>query len=204
MKYGFKGLGLALLAALALVAVVSSSASAANYTASKYPETMRSSSPAWNVTLKTEAGNVECAENLEGTISASSTDLTVSPNYWGCSAFGFLEATVTGCKYTFTEPTGFTDNYSAKMDIVSPCTIKASTCHVTIGNQGALSGVAFTNETAGGDVAIKANVTGIAYTVVADGFLCPFNGTGSKTGGSYVHDVSVTFAPLFGGKFDVG
>jgi len=165
---------------------------------------MRSSSPAWNVTLKTEAGNVECAENLEGTLSASSTDLTVSPNYWGCSAFGFLEATVTGCKYTFTEPTGFSDSYTAKMDIVGACTINTSTCHVTIPIQGALGGVAFTNETASGDVSVKANVTGIAYTVVTDGFACPFNGTGSKTGASYVHDVSVTFAPLFGGKFDIG
>lgn len=204
MDCKFKALSLVLLAALALIAVVTSSASAAKYTASKYPETMRSSSPAWNVTLKTEAGNVECAENLEGTISASSTDLTISPNYWGCSAFGFSEATVTGCKYTFTEPSGFSDSYTATMDIVSPCTIKASTCHVTIGNQGALNGVSFFNETAAGDVSVSANVTGIAYTVVTDGFLCPFNGTGSKSGGSYVHDVPVTFAPLFGGKFDIG
>lgn len=204
MKCKSKALISTLLVALALTAVVTSSAAAANYTASKYPETMRASSPAWNVTLTTEAGKVECAELLEGTLSGASTDLTVNTNYSGCSAFGFLEASMSGCKYTFTQPSGSADFYTAKMDIVSACTIVTSTCHVTIPTQGPLSSVAFTNETAAGDASVRANVTGIAYTVVKDGFACPFNGTGSKTGATYVHDSPVTFAPLFGGKFDVG
>jgi hypothetical protein len=205
-----KALTLVLLAALALAAVLASPAAAANYTASGYPETMRSSSPGWNVTWITEGGTVECAEELEGTLSAASNSLTVKPTYWGCSAFGFLEAkaATNGCDYLFREPTGSIDFYSAKLDITCPSgkviEFTTSTCKVTIGAQTGLSKISITNNTGFSDVSLDAEVQGVAYTVVTDGFLCPFNGTGAKTGAKYLHDAPVSFAPIFGKKFDVG
>ena len=191
MTCKLKTLGVALFAVLALTAVSASAGSAAQYTSSSYPTTGTGISEVGNSVFTTEGGTAECKTHYEATLNEGSSDLTVTPTVTNCVAFGFIEATVTGCTFTFTEPTG-APNYTAKMDIVSSCTVVASTCHLTVPNQGPLSSVAITNN-ATGDVSIKANVTGINYNVVKDGFLCPFNGTGAKTGATYRHEEAVTF-----------
>ncbi len=189
MNRKLKTLGAVLLAVFGLTA---STASAANYTASSYPATATGVSALGNSVFTTEAGSAECQTHYEATLSKGSSDLTVKPTVTNCKAFGFLSAEVTGCTFTFTEPTGTGGSYSANMDITSPCTIKASTCHATVPVQGPLSHVGITN-LATGDVSIQATVSNIKYTVNTDGFLCPFNGTGAKTGATYVHREAVTF-----------
>jgi hypothetical protein len=188
MTRKFKTLGVALFAVLALTAVMASAASAAAYTSSTYPTTATGSSPKGNDVFTTEAGNVECASHFHVTIGGPpSYDVTVEPTYSGCEAFGFLEATVTGCKFTFTA----TSIPSSTVHVTGPCTIKAGTCHVTVDNQNNLGSVATTNNAAG-DVSVQANVSGIKYTVINDGFLCPFNGTGEKTGATYKQGSAIT------------
>jgi len=66
-------------------------------------------------------------------------------------------------------------------------------CEVQVHAQTPGGNVAITNDTAKGDVTVKANVTGIAYTVIKDGFGCPFAGTGPKTGASYTQHTAITF-----------
>jgi hypothetical protein len=193
MTRKLKMLGMALVAVLALTAVSASAASAASYTASSYPSTGTGESALGNDVFTTEAGKVECKSHFEGTLKEKSTDLTVTPKYTECKAFGFLNASVTGCTYTFTEPTGSGDSYSAKVDVTTTCTIVASTCEVKVEPQTGLSSVAITNETAAGDVKVKANVSGIGYNVTKDGIGCPFSGTGAKTGATYVQGSAITF-----------
>jgi len=207
-------LGIALIAALAFAALAASAASAANYTASSYPTTATASSSLNNETFVTEAGRVECAGHFEGTLSAASSTLTVTPRYSGCAAFGFLSASVemTFCDWVWGAPSGLGDLYSAKVNLSCPSgwamTISApatgSVCRMTIGAQSGLSKLNITNFTGAGDLNIQASVEGISYTVTQDGFGCPFNGTGAKTGAKYIQDSSVTFAPLFSSSIDVG
>ena len=192
MNCKFKTLGVALIAVLALTAVVASSASAANYTASSYPTTGVGESALGNDVFTTEAGKVECSTHLTIHIGVKTPTVQGTFIYSNCKAFGFLNATVTGCVYTFTEPTGSADSYSAKVDVTSTCTIVASTCEVKVEPQTGLSSVAITNETAAGDVKVKANVTGIAYNVTKDGIGCPFSGTGKKAGATYVQGSAIT------------
>jgi hypothetical protein len=193
MTRKLKTLGAALVAVFALTAVMASAASAAQYTSSVYPTTATGESPKGNDVFTTEAGTVECKAHFVGTLTAASSDLTVTPTYTNCTAFGFVEASVTGCKYTFTAVT----TTSSSVHVVNPCTIIASNCHVTVPNQGPLSSVATTNNAAG-DVSAKADVSKIHYTVVKDGFLCPFEGTGTTLGsgpgaGTYKQGSAITF-----------
>jgi hypothetical protein len=194
MTRKLKTLGVALVAVFALTAVAASTASAYQYTASTYPTTGTGESAIGNDTFTTEGGTVECKSHFEGTLSEASTDLTVTAKYTNCRAFGFLEAEVSHCKYTFTEPT--TDGkggWHAQVHVVgAPCTIKASTCHVTVPLQNSLGNVTI-NNLATGDVSVQANVTAIEYNVITDGFLCPFNGTGKKFGATYKQHNPITF-----------
>jgi hypothetical protein len=205
MTRKLKTLGVALVAVLALTAVMASAASAAKYTASSYPTTGTGESAIGNDTFITEGGTVECQSHFEGTLAAASEDLTVTAKYTNCRAFGFLEAVVSHCKYTFTAPSGSGDNYTAIVHVVNaPCTITAGTCKVSIPLQNSLSSVAITNNTASKDVSVKAGVKGIKYNVTQDGFLCPFASAGEKTGAEYIQHNAVTFDSTNGADIDVG
>jgi hypothetical protein len=205
MTRKLKTLGLAFVAVLALTAVSASAASAANYTAATYPTTGTATSPIGNDVFTTEAGKVECSSHFSGTLTKAANDLTVLADYNNCKAFGFVEAVVSDCNYTFTEPTGSVDTWSATVDVVTaPCTITAGTCKVSVPVQAGLKSVAITNDTAAGDVTVKANVTGVKYTVTADGFGCPFAGTGEKLNATYVQGAAITFDSTNGSAIDVG
>ena len=211
MTRKLKMLGMAFVAVLALTAVSATAASAAKYTASTYPTTGTGSSALGNDTFTTEAGKVECASHFEGKLTEASESLTVIPKYTGCQAFGFLNATVTmgTCDYKFGTPSAPVSHVSTAAVQVTctgaeVITITAGTCKVSIGAQSPTGNVSIKNETAAGDVKVKANVTGIKYTVVTDGFGCPFAGTGAKTGATYVQDAEVTFDSTNGATIDVG
>ena len=197
MTRKIKTLGVALVAVFALTAVMASAASAASFTASSYPTTGTGVSAIGNDVLMTEAGTVECAVHFEGTLVGESSDLTVTPTYTNCKAFGFVSATMTGCKYTFTA----VSTTSANVDVVNPCTILVSNCHVTVPNQGSLSHTEI--EINFGFFRFKKTWGKITYNVVKDGFLCPFNGTGEKTGATYNQGEAITFASTNGAALSV-
>lgn len=200
----------ALLVSFAFLAIESSAASAANYTAASYPTTGTGQSPRGNGTVTTEAGTIECETHFEATLTAASSQLTTKVKVTGCRAFGFLEATVNmgSCDYVFNAPVGSGDSYSATTNVTCTSsqliTVTAGTCELTIGPQGPLSKVDLTNDTAAEDVRVQLTVAGIAYTVTKDGFLCPFNGTGAKTGATSTYASSVTFDSTNGARIDIG
>jgi hypothetical protein len=191
MIRNLKVLGLAVVAVLALTAVMASAASAASYTASAYPAIATGTNTKGSEVFTTEGGKVECDSHFRGTLSAASSTLTVTPKYTSCEAFGFLEATVNmeSCDYLFHA----TSTSSTTVDVVCPSgsiKITAGTCKVEIKGQTGLSSVGTTNS--GSNVIAKPNVSGIAYTVTQDGFLCPFGGTGNKTGATYTGEVTLS------------
>jgi hypothetical protein len=197
----FKTLGIAMVAVLALSAVVASAASAANFTASKYPTAGTAESALGNDDFKTEAGSVECkAHFLTGSLSEPAASITVTPTYTGCKAFGFLNATVNmnGCDYTF-YTTGVVD---VKCPAGKSIIITASTCETTVPAQTGLSTVDLKNNGTG--ISAQATVTGIKYNVTKDGIGCPFGGTGEKTGATYTQNAAVQVAATNGATIDIG
>jgi hypothetical protein len=189
-----KVLGLGLIVALALSAVVASAASASQYTASAYPATATGSNSAGNETLTTPGGTVQCDSHFQGSLSGASSTVAITPKYTNCVAFGFLNATVNmnGC-YFILHATAHLGGgvYLAHLDIVCPpgtfIVIISGTCEVGIPAQTTLSSVKTTN-LAGGTVTVQPNITNITMNVKKDGFGCPFSGTGHTTG-SYHGDV---------------
>jgi hypothetical protein len=211
MTRKLKTSGVALLAALALTAVAASIASAADYTASAYPTTGTGESPIGNGTFITEAGSTECKTHFEATLTEASSRLTVKTKVPECArAFGLINATVNmgSCDYLFTEPIKTAPNaWLAPVDIActnswEPMTVTAATCKVTIGSQTPGGGANITNTA--GDVSVQITLEGIKYAVIQDGFGCPFNGTGQKTGATSVQHLPVTFASTNGAVIDVG
>lgn len=206
MTRKFKTLGLTLVAVLALSAMVASAASAAGqYTAASYPTSGTGHSPAGNDVFKTEGGTVECTATFAATLNAPTSKLTVVPTYTGCKAFGFAAATVEmdECDYTFETPakTATSHLWTAPVAVDCPAgkeiTVIAGNCEIRIPAQtpgGHAMIQAKTNTPASpDDVTVQATVTGITYTVVKDGFLCPFAGTGERHDGTYTQGVPVTF-----------
>jgi len=222
MIRNIKALGLAVVAMLAMSALVASAAQAEPITTQKltagagvsYPVTLTGGAGVGVEKFTTEAGTVECASSYHATLAAASTTLTATPTYTSCKAFGFLSATVVndGCAYLFhlTTKTG-ADSYQAHADVVD-CeagegkgfTITASTCKATVAAQTELTTVDIVNmtntPTSVNDITLQPTVTGIKYTVTQDGFACPFNGTGAKTGGTYTSTEPITVTAEESGK----
>ena len=195
MIRNLKVLALAVGAVLALTAMMASAASAAEYTASAYPATATGANTKGSEVFTTEGGKVECNSHfVTGSITEPTSTITVTPTYTSCEAFGFLEATVNmeGCDYVF--HVSGTGPFTNTVDVVCPTgksiKIVASSCRVEIKGQEKLGSVAVSN--VGSGILAKPNVTGIAYTVTQDGFLCPFGGTGNKTGATYTGEVTLS------------
>ncbi|HST70742.1 MAG TPA: hypothetical protein VLI94_13935 [Solirubrobacterales bacterium] len=187
----FKALGLAMVAVLALSAIGVSTAQA-QFTASSYPATVTATSELGNDVITTEGGSVECKSQFEGTLTEASNTLTVTPTYTNCKAFGFTSATVNmnGCKYEW-KRFGF---LSFGVEITCPLnktmTIVAGNCEIDFPPQSGLLNGTIANKAL--DLDFRLNLSKITYNVTKDGFLCPFGGTGHKTGASYVQSVAVT------------
>jgi hypothetical protein len=136
-----------------------------------------------------------CAKaTLGGEMEERAETLTLSPSYAECTSFG-LAATVepNGCKYVFrTGSKTEAGVFSGTTDVTCPkeagitITGFSGNCQVKIGPQTGLGGVTYRNkqETSPTKVLAEVALNGIKYTVTKDAFLCPFKGTGEKTGGS--------------------
>jgi hypothetical protein len=101
---------LALASVLALAISASSAAAAEFHT--EAAETVFSGSQVGEDVWTFQAGTVKCTEATYTGLStvATSTSLTVTPTYGGCTAFGFIGAKfeVNGCQYKFTATTATT------------------------------------------------------------------------------------------------
>jgi len=195
-----KTLGVAAFAVLALSAIGASAAQAANYTASAYPTSFTAETAKGNDTFTTEAGTVECKSHYSGSLSKASESITVNASYSNCEAFsGFASATVNmnGCDYTF-YTSGAVDLNCGSKGVV----ITAGTCEAEIGGQTGLKSV--TQKNVGNHITVDAAVKSINYTVLKDGFACPFGGTGAKTGASYTTHSAATVQSTSGTNIHIG
>jgi hypothetical protein len=168
---------------------------APSFKAGLYPATIHGSSAKGTEAITTEGGKVECAVSYHAELKEASTTLTLGPTYSGCEAFGFIGIPVSaeGCAYLLhVSGQSAEDKYKATFDVSCPAgksiKIEAGSCKVEIKAQSGLASVAITDDTEATpkrDITFDPEVANLAYTVTQDGFLCPFNGTGSKTGGTF-------------------
>jgi len=166
-----------LIAVFAVSAIASASASAfTSFMAEKYPGMVfAKNTKEGEFKIGSTKVNCKTAEFESGTISAATSELKMKAKYSGCTAFGFIGATVTmgTCEYNF--------HASGVVDIVpsgcGPIKIEAGECVVTVGSQTGLKEVVYTNSAPVKTVTVKANVKKVKYTLVKGGFGCPSNST---------------------------
>lgn len=189
---------------LSLVAVVAMAGFAAMAQANRF---MSEGDIQYKLTIAKEAGvelvltvegnKIECESftGETGLMSSPNTSYEFQPNFSGCSAFGFLEATftTTGCKWIHTpglRSNSNIDTYTATMHISCPegkaIKVTAGTCEAEmINNTTVTEGLEYINQTTASpkqDVTMKATDAPIHWQKTKDGFLCPFSGTGATTG----------------------
>jgi hypothetical protein len=138
-----------------------------------------------------KAGTVRCERaHYSGTTSSATTsEITVTPTYTLCTAFGFVNTTIDvpsgingGCDYRYT-PLDFGEQ--PELHIVcgagEAITITAFNCHVKIGSQTVSSGITYSNNWSsagwGRDFSAVGNVTGLKYTQESKSFPGCTNGT---------------------------
>jgi hypothetical protein len=193
MGHMLKKLGVSLVAVLALSLAITSIAAAAQFTSSSYPTFYEGvGSPEEYGYVTTEAGTVKCKSGTAtATLSEASSTISVSGKPGGCSAFGFIEATVNdnGCTTLVHVTEGSGDTYTGTADLVCPAgksvTTVTAACEMQVPSQNGSVTLEFTNNTgAEGTVSVKVKTSHFKYIVTKDGFTCPFNGTGEKTNGT--------------------
>ncbi len=190
-----KVVGLLVVAALAISAFgasASGASAATEFRAATSPVKITADQTTTNV-FSVDGTKVECTTAhfaTEGEIAAPSTTLLVHPEYSGCTAFGFVGATVktTGCNYNL--------HAAGTVDIVcssgNSIKIEAATCKAEVGSQSGLSSIAYTNSNPLATVTVTPNVSKIKVTKTEDGFLCPLNGTGTVENGTYTGAVKAS------------
>jgi hypothetical protein len=204
MLRNLKTLGLALVAVVAMSAVVASAASAVpSFTCAAYPCTVTGSNTAGNETLTTPGGTVQCDSHFQGTATAASSTLSITPSYDpNCRAFGFFGAVhENGCSYLFHALSQIgAGHYNHSVDVVCPAgkaiVITGGTCEVDIPAQTGLSSIT-TQNLANGTITVVPNISNITLNVTKDGFGCPFPGLGHYKGtyhGDVVFSSSVLIA----------
>jgi hypothetical protein len=189
MKRILKAFGLSTAAVLVL-GMFSASTALANFH-SEASHTELRGEQIGNDTFTVNAGTMKCTEgSVTGTIAASTTStVTGAPKIGGCTAFGFVNATVdtSGCIY---EVTTQVPVFTLHIRCTTPITITAFNCWVTVGEQ-SISGGSYTNTGSGSsrDLDVAVNVSGIKYTQHSKSF--PGCANGTFTNGTYVGSETV-------------
>jgi hypothetical protein len=138
----------------------------------------------------TTAGAVRCTTpSYHGTVSNSTTTVTVTPTYGGCTAFGF-PATIhhNGCVYIFHVNGGSSTEGTVSLDCpgtneLTVTAIGAGTvkCTVHVPEQPLTSKVIYT-EVAPGDITVDVTVEKIKYTHTAGTGVGACTSGGGETG----------------------
>jgi hypothetical protein len=191
--------GLTALLALGLFMSMSVAAAQATptFTAGKYPATVTGFS---EIVIGTGASSVTCPVEFDGTLSAASSTLELGTffQFFNCKAWGFVNMTINNqCKQVFhaTEKQS-ADQYKAHYQLKCPTStgtvLTAGTCAIEITPQEGRTSVDIDTDTGSPNrVTLDYEVTGLAYTVTKDGFLCPLEGLGAKTNGTITGETMV-------------
>jgi hypothetical protein len=189
MKH-LKTLGLAILAILAVSAVSVASASAAEFHATAVG-TAISGEQATSHKFTVTGSSITCttAKFTGKTEALNSTTQKVHPEYSGCTAFGFVGATVntTGCQYIFHTATGTVDLEECTAGgIVVEASSAFGKCVMDNPNQTGINGQSWaTGGTAPNrDILATANATNIKVKVTTSTGICPLT-VGEHTNGTY-------------------
>jgi hypothetical protein len=193
-----KAIGLAFVAVLAMSAVAAGSANAADFMSEGNVDTVVSADQVGTHVFTVDGSNVTCTTaHFESALLASpASSVRVHPEYKGCTAFGFVNATVNteACDYVLSAGTLASDEAPGELEVDcegGSIVITAATCEAKVGSQTFSSGLNFVNNTEAGTVTLEAEVTGIVTNKTKDGFLCPLSGTGEGSG-AYTGDTLVT------------
>jgi len=199
MSRNLKALGLALVAVLAMNALTAAGASAEafKFKAEKTPTTLVGKQHGAPDIFTVDTQSVSCNEaTYTGTVTGTEvTELTVTPTYSECIAFGLFNIPIdtNGCQYKSTVDTKVGASFEGKVDIVCPAgqviKITAPGCTVTVGSQNGLGSITYTNVGSGAtrEITMDVNINkGIAYEEHRPLFGICANNTVPKTNGSYI------------------
>ena len=213
MRRNLKALGLALLAAFAMSAVVASAAQAeapAEFTAAEYPAVLTGHEEEEKAEFFefTPGNKTECSDvTYEATLTEASTEVTVTPHYTGCTASGVgTNFNLNGCHYKFTAGTATSSTVAhGAVHVICPpnkqieVVVGGGLCVVDIGPQTLAAGITYTNIKGGGPgtktphdyVTVDIDITGkLKYTDTdTGGIFCPFAGNHTTENGSIVSTV---------------
>jgi len=209
MKRRLKGLGLAMLAVLAMGSVAAQGAQGATpglLTAEAYPATLSGTQLNTHIFTLTGLGTAfECeVTKLSGSLaSPGSSTVTVTPTYEKCKWFGqSLTYDVEGCDFLIHIGETSGSNYSGTTDIVCPVGkvikltsgIVGNRCEIQIGPQTGLGKVEGINKAGPPkDVELKLSLTGITYKVTKDEGVCALSKVGETfKDGDYSGNVTLT------------
>ncbi|HEU5252336.1 MAG TPA: hypothetical protein VFU16_03290 [Solirubrobacterales bacterium] len=187
-------------------------ASSGQFLHSKYPNSAHAVQTTKHIfTIDGQGTECKTAELNGSTQNGPASELTLTPTFKECTAFGFGGATiaVNGCTYRLTQPEGFADNWAGGFAIKCPegkklviaSGVLGSECKAEIGEQTLAAGVTYENDTTNGEVDLALNLTGIKATKVTDNGLCPLSGTGTANNGTY--EGPFTFKAASGGNLAV-
>jgi len=215
MSRKLKSLCLAFIAVVAMSAMGASAAEATpEFTCSSYPCTATGTTVLGNSTITTPGGSITCDTHYKvekynaptEDITGPTSTVTVTVTTTGCTAFGFLSATVNmnGCDYVWhaTERLGaghYVHHVDIACDVSKAITITAATCEATISAQSGLTDITTLN-LANGTLTAVPTVSEMTMKVTKDGFGCPFAGTGHVKASYHGH---VILARVGGGTFSV-
>ncbi|HKF83364.1 MAG TPA: hypothetical protein VKB23_10445 [Solirubrobacterales bacterium] len=195
-----KTLGVAGILAVALTVLLGVvSASAAEFRASSYPETLTGeaiTSP--TIEMKATSGTIKCsAASPSGSISKASSTISVTPGYSGCKAFGTTASVATNsCSYSLNSLnekhpyTGSIDVACSKAGDAIVITPTGLSCKVRIPAQAGLSGVEYKNGQTFTEVFM--NLTGVKY--IEEGAGC--SAAGEHTASSFTDNFLVVGVKL--------
>lgn len=187
MIRNIKALGLAFVAVAAMSMVVASAAQASQLHAATSGSAVITGEQTEQHNFKLTASGAEtkCTQAIfEATAQEESSggqttdkELQITPTYTGCKTAGLnSQVLLNGCRYTLTNASP-TAAATANIDVVCPSEkvieIKLTGCTVTVGAQGPLSHLTFSNDTAPTPDHVTANITvsGIQYQF--HGIACP-------------------------------
>jgi hypothetical protein len=208
MSRKLKRLGVGLVAVLALSLAITSIAAAAKFTAASYPAFFEGEAERGAGYVTTEAGKGECGGSSSATLNEASSTLTIS-NFTPteCQAFGFSATVSTNeCSFLVHIGSGSGDTYTGSGDLLCPTgkaiVTNAGACVTEVFPQSGGVTIEYTNNTAEGKVEAEVTFSSINYNV-KDGFLCPFNGSGERTGGTFTQ-LEPAIVSIEGNEVDIG
>ena len=186
-----------------LIAPTIAAAESPGFLHSKYPNKVHAVQTTTHV-LTVTGSEAKCTTlNFDSTTkTAPTSELTITPTYSGCTAFG-LPATITpnGCTYRLAQPEGSEDNWKGGFAIKCPegkkivitATSIFGTCVVEVGEQTPTGIVSYENETFGTGFNLAFSLSGIKDKVTTSSGVCPLT-VGEHTnaiykGGSYAESL---------------